>query len=132
MVVAVQVFSLGLLLLGSLFSAAAGQCPAGTRLTPTRIPAGIGERVAFRCFDASSDANVNGARFFKDGALITSDGSKYSNSLAYVLNIASIDLADEGEYTCRPQSSCGNSTAIGKGFLLGESKNCIYSYVGGL
>ena len=120
--------SFALSLLASLLSGATGQCPTGTRLTPRAVSAEIGGRVTFRCYDAATEANLNDARFFKDGALITIDGSKYANSLSYVLDIDNIELADEGDYTCLPpQSPCGDGASTAIGSLLGESKNCTYT-----
>lgn len=109
-----------LLLLCSLVHSAVGQCPLRTRVTPRQLRLEIGESVLFQCLDDSSDAAVGAARFFKDGAAITIDGSKYTRPLGHGLNVANVDLTDEGEYTCLPEdNSCSSDTV--EGYLLGES-----------
>ena len=109
-----------LLLLCSLVPSAVGQCPLRTRVTPGQLQLEIGESALFQCLDSSSNVVMGEARFLKDGAAITIDGSKYTRPLSHGLQVANVDLTDEGEYTCLPENnSCSSDTV--KGYLLGEN-----------
>ena len=86
------------------------QCPSTTSISPSIREIRVGEEAFLRCQDQDG-FSVTSPRFFRDGVLVQI-GGRVDNSGSGQIRVSSVQISDEGEYTCLPASSAGCNEAI--------------------